>query len=60
MTPALAKIMRHFIRTQGLAAVLEAIADVLDAAGDASLAHDGIEVRRLARRVWRKPPTELV
>jgi hypothetical protein len=40
--------------------MLDAIADVLEAAENASLAHDGIEVRRLARRVWVKEPTELV
>jgi hypothetical protein len=37
-----------------------AIADVLETAGDPSLAHDGIEVRRLARRIWVKQPTKLV
>jgi hypothetical protein len=40
--------------------MLEAIADVSEAAENASLAHDGIEVRRLARRVWVKQPTELM
>jgi hypothetical protein len=57
---ALVVLMRRMVRTHGLAAMLEAIADVLDAAGDPSLAHDGIEVRRLARRVWMKEPTRLV
>ena len=53
-------LMRRLVRTHGLAAMLDAIADVLDAVGDPSLAHDGIEVRRLARRIWVKQPTRLV
>jgi hypothetical protein len=57
---ALAVLMRRLVRTHGLAAMLEAIADVLEAAENASLAHDGIEMRRLARRVWVKEPTRLV
>jgi hypothetical protein len=40
--------------------MLDALADVLEAAENASLAHDGIEVRRLARRIWVKQPTWLV
>ena len=57
---ALVVLMRRLVRTHGLAAMLEALADVLEAAENASLAHDGIEVRRLARRVWVKQPTGLV
>jgi hypothetical protein len=57
---ALVVLMRRLIRTHGLAAMLDAIAEVLEAAENASLAHDGIEVRRLARRVWVKEPTGLV
>ena len=56
----LVTLMRRLVRTHGLAAMLDAIADVLDAVGDPSLAHDGIEVRRLARRIWVKQPTWLV
>ena len=57
---ALVVLMRRLIRTHGLAAMLDALADVLEAAENAPLAHDGIEVRRLARRVWVKEPTRLV
>jgi hypothetical protein len=57
---ALDVLMRRLLRMHGLAAVLGAIADVLGAAENASLAHDGIEVRQLARRIWVKQPTELV
>jgi hypothetical protein len=57
---ALVVLMRRLVRTHGLVAMLDAIADVLDAAENASLAHDGIEVLRLARRVWMKQPTRLV
>jgi hypothetical protein len=53
-------LMRRLVRTHGLAAMLDALADVLEAAENASLAHDGIEVRRLARRIWVKQPTWLV
>ena len=56
----LVTLMRRLVRTHGLAAMLDAIADVLEAAENASLAHDGIEVRQLARRIWVKQPTELV
>ena len=56
----LVTLMRRLVRTHGLAAMLDAIADVLEAAENASLAHDGIEVRRLARRIWVKQPTRLV
>jgi hypothetical protein len=45
-------LMRRLVRTHGLAAMLDALADVLEAAENASLVHDGIEVRRLARRSW--------
>jgi hypothetical protein len=57
---ALVVLMRRLVRKHGLAAMLDAIAEVLEAAEDASLAHDGIEVRRLARRIWVRQPTELV
>ena len=46
---ALVVLMRRLVRTHGLAAMLDAIADVLEAAENASLAHDRIEMRRLAR-----------
>ena len=36
----LVTLMRRLVRTHGLAAMLDAIADVLDAVGDPSLAHD--------------------
>jgi hypothetical protein len=40
--PALVPIVRRVLRRHGLAAMLDAIAEVLEAAEDASLAHDGI------------------
>jgi hypothetical protein len=56
----LVALMRRPIRTYGLAAVLDAIADVLEAAGDPALGHDAIAVRRVARRVWTKKVTDRV
>jgi hypothetical protein len=57
---ALVTLMRRTIRTYGLAAVLDAIADVLEAARDPALGHDAIAVRRVARRIWTKEVTDRV
>jgi hypothetical protein len=60
MSLALATIVRRAIRAHGLAAVLDAIADVLQTADDPALGHDAEQVRRLARRVWTRRATDLV
>lgn len=40
--------------------MFDAIADLLDGTGDASLAHDAASDRGLAWRAWVKEPTDLV